>query len=223
MANDVLLATNLSENATNVIGKVSDAAGSAPPTQWMIIVGCSFGGLTLLFLMFLVLKDKPIEKDKKFLIVSIIAFGLALAGGFLGSSGTLSGNLPFPEALKNPLAFGITGGAAVFAAVWIIGYWLFVRPPSIPPVSRGINYPKGTNLYQAIKLAAQLVDCTVVFRPSEDPFKERIVAEGQLSAGTIPELVDLLQKHLAQGNKPIKYSTTKPNNQNLITVDCTDR
>jgi hypothetical protein len=221
MTNNVLVATNLSENATNAIGKFSNTAGNVPPTQWMIIAGCVFGGLTLLFLMYLVLRDKPVE-DRKFLIISIIAFGLALTGGFLGSSGTLSGSLPLPESLQNPLTFGITGGAAVFLVAWLIGYWLYARTAPLPAPEISINYPAGTKLADAIRLAAkrnQGGECSVNFSPNEQPFREPIVAVGQLTAKTATELVNMLQNHLAQGT--IKYTTTKPDNQNLITVNYT--
>jgi hypothetical protein len=219
--------TNIVETATNLVnGTNSFGGGSAPPPikEWMVIVACVFGGLTLLFLMLLVLLEvlfnKNLKRETRFLVVSIIAFGLALSGGFLGSSGQLSGSLPLPQALQNPLTFGMTGGAAVFAVVWIIGYWLYVRKAPIPPYEISVDYPKGTNLADAIRIAATKgkQKYGVVFKPDEAPFRECIVAEGEITAESAVELIDMLKEHLAQESKPIQYTTTKPENQELITV-----
>lgn len=219
--------TNIAVAATNMVNATNSFGGESvplPPKEWMVIVACVFGGLTLLFLMLLVLLEvlfnKNLKRETRFLVVSIIAFGLALSGGFLGSSGQLSGSLPLPQALQNPLTFGITGGAAVFAVVWIIGYWLYVRKAPIPSYEITLACPKGTNLADAIKIAATKgkQECGVIFKPDETPFRERIVAEGQLTAKSVVELIDMLKGHLAQESKPIEYTTTKPENQELITV-----
>lgn len=203
---------------------VVPTAQATPPTQWMVIVSSAFGGLTLLFLMALVIIEvvvgKKLERETRFLVISIIAFGLALCGGFLGSSGQLSGSLPLPQALQNPLAFGISGGAAVFCVVWIIGYWLYVRnSPQAPPWTT-ITYPTGTSLAQAIQLVAARGTPRhgVRFIPSDAPFQERTVAEGQLGAKSILALIDKLQRHLTEDSAPIRYRTTKPKDQELITV-----
>ena len=219
--------TNIAVAATNLINGTNSFAGGSgtlPPKEWMVIVACVFGGLTLLFLMLMVLvvvvMGKSLGRDGRFLVITIIAFGLALAGGFLGSSGTLSGTIPLPGVLKDPLTLALAGGAAVFAIVWIIGYWLYGRyaPPASYEIA--VDYPKGTNLADAIRTAATKgkQKYGVSFKPDEVPFRERTVAEGQISAESVVELIDMLQQHLAQESKPIQYTTTKPENQELITV-----
>lgn len=103
-----------------------------PAHHWQLVAGCGIGILTLGFLMMLVILSvlgNEVPVSARFLVVSVLSLGLALASGFLGAHATASGNLPLPLAQSSPLKFGVGGGVAVFVIGQFIGANLYPAEP----------------------------------------------------------------------------------------------
>lgn len=88
---------------------------------WALVLGAGVGIVTLIFLMALVIfaiNDLPPPESVKYIIITIISFGLAFATAFLGGRAVISGSVPFvPEG--NAARFSMAGGVAVFLIVFV--------------------------------------------------------------------------------------------------------
>lgn len=98
-----------------------------PP--WFPIAGYISGILTLLFFMALIIVGvvlgRPFPADYKFIIVIVMAFGLALAVSFIGGSAAAGGKIPFFK--DSPVQFAVSGGIATFVIVLLIGWKVFLK------------------------------------------------------------------------------------------------
>jgi hypothetical protein len=115
----------------------------SPPT-WVIIAGCLFGGLTLVFFMVLVLLSvfgRSVPPDGRFPVVIVLASGSALAVSFLGGAAAASGRLPVPLVKSNPIKFSVTGGVATLIIVLLLGYLLYIRGAEEPNESKTVTAP----------------------------------------------------------------------------------
>ena len=95
-----------------------------------MLVGAVFGGLTLLFLMLLVLfalQDKEVPCNSRLLIVFVLALGAALAAAFLGGDVTARGTVPLPFGSNKPIQFSAAGGVAVLIIVILIGNTVYAN------------------------------------------------------------------------------------------------
>jgi hypothetical protein len=89
---------------------------------WFTVAGFVAGAITLLFVMGLVLTSlaiKEVPQGSRFLVLIVVAVGMALSSSFLGGSAVASGKIPFFK--DTPLVFSATGGIAVFVIVLLIG------------------------------------------------------------------------------------------------------
>jgi hypothetical protein len=105
--------------------------GDVKVPGWFPVVGSFFGGLTLLFFMALVIVEMfghPVPPTGRFLVVSVLAFGAALSGSFLGGNAAARGQIPIPFVKDHPIAFTATGGIAIFIIFFLIGYYGYIRP-----------------------------------------------------------------------------------------------
>ncbi len=115
---------------------------SGPHPSWVQIAGVIFAAATLLFLMALVVTavmghETPASSGTRFLLISVLAFGVALSAGFLGGNALAEGHLPIPFLKEKPLAFSVAGGVAVFVIVFFAGNAAFPPPePAEPQVER---------------------------------------------------------------------------------------
>lgn len=112
---------------------------------WIAVAGAAFSGVTLAFLMALVLMatlGREIPCTSRFLIVAVLAFGAALGSAFLGGSAAAKGEIPLPFAKEHPFQFSAAGGVAVLFIMLFTGNALFnsdacerapiPKPPVIP-------------------------------------------------------------------------------------------
>jgi hypothetical protein len=98
--------------------------------SWFPIAGAVFGGITLLFLMLLIvfsLFSKEIPTTSRFILVALIALGIGLSSTFLGGDAAARGALSLPFFKESPMSFAVTGGIAAFIIVLVLGYALYVR------------------------------------------------------------------------------------------------
>lgn len=89
---------------------------------WTLVAGLAVGTLTLIFLMVLVIMSatgNPPPESVKYIIITIISFGLAFSTAFLGGRASIRGAIPFlPEG--KTASFSMVGGVAVFLIVFIV-------------------------------------------------------------------------------------------------------
>ncbi len=207
------------------------AVASSP---WVMVVGCVFLGLAILFLMGLAVMavaGREVPPTSRPLILIIVSLSLGAAFGFLGTYGTLSGNIPLPFASSHPLDFTIGGGAAVALITWLIGHQLYVRSarksdtPNQDPEELSAAYDEGTPLSEAIKnfcKSRQPQSFGVVFQPDEQRFQKRKIAAGEVRGKTVVEVVKRLTTHLAQGSSAISVTVTKPDHADMLFVKDND-
>lgn len=128
-------------------------------SSWFPIVGVALGSLTLIFLMgfvALATAGTQVPCDSRFLVVSVLALGAALASSFLGGSAAAEGVFPLPFAKDHPLKFSVTGGIAVLIIVLFAGSRLYV-----PAAGCGMPPLETTAAYQ-------LVDALQKSEPGEE-------------------------------------------------------
>lgn len=104
-------------------------ATPSPMRKWVPIVGATFGFLTFLFLVSLVVASvtgKSVPPDSRILVAAVLALGVALSASFLGGAASASGKLSLPWDMS-PVSFSAAGGIAVFIVVFLLGYLAFVR------------------------------------------------------------------------------------------------
>lgn len=95
--------------------------------NWVLIVGVFLGAITLFFLMALVIMsifEMTVPKNSRFIVITVIAFGLAFATAFIGGNAAAKGNVPFVS--EGYIAeFSAGGGVAAFFIVFILGSYLY--------------------------------------------------------------------------------------------------
>ncbi|HEY6327927.1 MAG TPA: hypothetical protein VI756_01225 [Blastocatellia bacterium] len=69
-----------------------------------------------------------VPPDSRFLVLVVLAFGAAMAAGFLGGDAAANGRIPLPGAVDAPIAVSTAGGVAVLIIVMLVGYYIYVRP-----------------------------------------------------------------------------------------------
>jgi len=94
-----------------------------PFPSWFPIAGFITGALTLIFFMVISLLGMfphAVPLDDRFIVVIVLAFGLAMSFSFIGGSAAASGRIPFFQ--KSPIRFSAGGGIAVFVVVLLTGW-----------------------------------------------------------------------------------------------------
>jgi hypothetical protein len=110
-----------------------------PPSLWMIILSCIFGGIALLFIIGLILLavfGHTLPSTERYLLVIFFAMFGGLAGGFIGGTIFASGNVPIPGTGEK-VKFNATGGIGALIVTALIGY--FIIPTESLPVVVGID------------------------------------------------------------------------------------
>jgi len=90
--------------------------------SWTLAVGAGVGGLTLIFLMAVVILaiiGMPPPESVKFIIITIISFGLSFSTAFLGGNAAIRGAIPFLPAAK-AAEFSLAGGVAAFVIILVV-------------------------------------------------------------------------------------------------------
>lgn len=127
---------------------------------WTVALGAGVGIVTLIFLMALVIfaiNDMPPPESVKYIIITIISFGLAFATAFLGGRAAIRGAVPFvPEG--KAAGFSMAGGAAVFLIVFVVMSQLY--PTVIDP--HNIWNGKLSSLKSAIAKISSIDDKMIV-------------------------------------------------------------
>lgn len=111
--------------------------------KWAPVAGVIFGAATLLFFMILVVLsvvDQAVPSEAKFLVVSVLALGVALSSAFLGGSAAAKGQLPLTLLNRNPFTISAAGGVGAFVVVLLLGTWLY--PATLPPGAKGSSDPE---------------------------------------------------------------------------------
>jgi hypothetical protein len=101
-------------------------SGSMIP-KWFPVAGFCTGGVTLAFFMVLVLLSmtgKEVPHASRFLIVIVLAIGMAMSSAFLGGSAAAEGKIPFFQ--DSPIKFSVGGAIAVFVIVLLLGSRLYI-------------------------------------------------------------------------------------------------
>lgn len=101
--------------------------------NWVLIVGVFLGATTIFFLMALVIMSVfalVVPPGSRFIVITIIAFGLSFSGAFIGGNAAAKGKIPFvSEAYTAEFSAG--GGVATFLIVFILGSVSY--KPDVPP------------------------------------------------------------------------------------------
>jgi hypothetical protein len=95
--------------------------------SWFPIAGYIAGICTLLFFMALVIigvLGKEIPQNTRFIVIVVMALGLALSFAFIGGSAAASGKLPVFK--NSPVKFSAGGGIAVFVIVLLLGKLVYM-------------------------------------------------------------------------------------------------
>lgn len=97
---------------------------------WVLVTGAIFGGLTLLFVMALVLLGifrYEVPCTSANLVIIVVSLGAALATAFLGGNASARGALPIPGLQDQPLVVSVGGGVAVLAIMLTLLVTVFPR------------------------------------------------------------------------------------------------
>ncbi|MGF6329301.1 hypothetical protein ABH909_002179 [Pseudomonas sp. BS3782 TE3695] len=152
--------------------------------NWVLIVGVLLGAMTIFFLMALVIMSTfalVVPPGSRFIVITIIAFGLSFSGAFIGGNAAAKGKIPFvSEAYTAEFSAG--GGVATFLIVFVAGSFLY-KPDVQPPPS----LPWDGKLENLKKAEAQVsnVDDAMIVRVNE---KQIIEAR----YGGVPPALDIL-------------------------------
>lgn len=84
---------------------------------WFPVAGVAFAGVTVLFLMYLLL-GPTLAPEKKNIFDVLMAFCASASGAFLGGSAVASGRIPFLK--DSPIAFSAAGGIGIFIVVYLV-------------------------------------------------------------------------------------------------------
>jgi hypothetical protein len=94
--------------------------------SWFKVVGFIFGGITLLFLMALVVASMwghTVPCESRFLVHLLFALSASFCTAALGGEAAASGKIPIFK--KNPMAFSATGGIAVLVIALVLLHYLY--------------------------------------------------------------------------------------------------
>jgi hypothetical protein len=95
---------------------------------WVMITGIVFLGLTLLFVMGLIIAaiivGKNVVQDNKVLIVMVFSLGTTIGSSFLFGAACVNGNIPIPFSKKRPIEFTATGGIAVLVISMLLSFYV---------------------------------------------------------------------------------------------------
>lgn len=94
--------------------------------SWFKVVGFVFGGVTLIFLMALVVASMwghTVPPESRFLVHLLFALSASFCAAALGGEAAASGKIPIFK--RNPMAFSATGGIAVLLIVLGLLRWLY--------------------------------------------------------------------------------------------------
>jgi hypothetical protein len=98
--------------------------------RWVPPVAVTMMGITVFFLMSLIVASLfgyDVSHGARFLVVIIIALGLALSSAFIGGDAAVRGHIPISFIQGHPITFSATGGIAVFIIVLALSYPLYLR------------------------------------------------------------------------------------------------
>jgi len=123
---------------------MNDGQNDMSVDKWIPIAGYVSGSVTLVFLMVLVFADIALC-DQRGLVAVIAGFGFAMAFGFIGGSAAARGNLPVPFMSKQPIAFSVAGGAAVFVVSTLLVTSVFSDNDCAPSGPCRVNFQAGTS------------------------------------------------------------------------------
>jgi len=131
----------------------------------MKAVAYASGAATLLFMMGLfaysTVTQSPLPSGgaARFVIIAIVAFGAALASGFLGGDAAAKGSIPLKYATEHPFTFSLTGGVAVFVIVFSLANFLYPAEDDVVPEVRITSDPiAGVYADEAVTLSAVVDD-----------------------------------------------------------------
>jgi hypothetical protein len=104
----------------------------AAPPLWPLVVGAVVMGLTVLFLMGLILLSTAghqVPCGSRFLVAAVLALTVGIGGSFLGGSAAVRGQIPWRGAKEHPIRFAVTGGIAAFVVTLLLGAKLYDGGP----------------------------------------------------------------------------------------------
>ncbi len=93
--------------------------------------------------------------DGRQLLSIVLALGAAASAFFIGGSAVAKGSAPIRLFNGRPIAFGLTGGSAAFAIIWVMGYYLWVKgvAPELGPSPNG----RGPTVEEVQHLGEELI------------------------------------------------------------------
>jgi TIR domain len=110
-----------------------DDRSSRSAPLWVPVCGLLIGLLTLLFFMYLVLREGSVPCDRHVPVIIVLALGAAMAYAFIGGWATAEGKLPIDPHLSNVITVSAGGGIAVLLALIVLGVKLYPCPTVPPP------------------------------------------------------------------------------------------
>lgn len=94
---------------------------------WFPIAGAVFGGVGLLFFMYLAIAGTPNNPDARMPIIIVLSLIMTFATFFFSAEAYASGVLPLPGAKEKPIRFSAASGLAAFIVVFIIAVWAYPK------------------------------------------------------------------------------------------------
>jgi hypothetical protein len=101
---------------------------SKPVSLWVPVCGFAIGLFTLLFFMYIVLRERPVPCDRHFPVIIVWALGTALATAFISGWMTARGSLPIAPHSPNVIKISATGGLAVLIVLIVLGVKFYSCP-----------------------------------------------------------------------------------------------
>jgi hypothetical protein len=165
-----------------------DARSSQSAPLWVPVCGLLIGLLTLLFFMYLVLKEGPVPCDRHVPVIIVLALGAAMAYAFIGGWATAEGKLPVAPHFSNVITVSAGGGIAVLLALIILGVKLYpCPPPPVPPP--GHQCPPKTDADQLVDTYASDIGTLRGTAEARNPdWQSRVREEGLMLAKSIGEI-----------------------------------
>ncbi|TFB39021.1 hypothetical protein [Pseudomonas sp. F01002] len=153
--------------------------------NWVLILGVFIGCITLFFLMALVIMSVfslTVPAGSRFIVITIIAFGLAFASAFIGGNAAANGKIPFlPEKLT--VGFSAGGGIAAFLIVFILGSYLYIDDGLLPK-----SWDGKFNSLKKVDAQISNVDDSMIVRVNEKQIAEISFGETPPTLDILPEL-----------------------------------